>query len=187
MAYVCGKASGFTTTFTLYAVNIDGTYEIYPLGTAPFTIAQLHADSYMPIAAGDFDGDGYDELAVYCFGDSTAAAQWGSSDNTGKPVYQTDVDGNAIDKQNRRIDADGYLIAVLNDSLTWRRIAMLFLQCERYKGFRHDLPSLRDRNGEKRHGYAHGSRGLRAHEPLHRRALYRHGRAEQQRRRGGQL
>jgi len=124
VAYVCGKASGFTTTFTLYAVNIDGTYEIYPLGTAPFTIAQLHADSYMPIAAGDFDGDGYDELAVYCFGDSTAAAQWGSSDNTGKPVYQTDVDGNAIDKQNRRIDADGYLIAVLNDSLTWRRIAM---------------------------------------------------------------
>jgi len=124
VAYVCGKATGYTTVFTLYVVNKDSSLVTsYPLGTAPFVLAQIHADSYMPIAAGDFDGDGYDELAVYCFGDSTKT-QWGSSDDLTKPVYTTDADGNAVDAKGKRINADGYLI----DAATKLRLDILWTE-----------------------------------------------------------
>ena len=114
-----GKTS--RSAFTLYVTNKDGIVSsVYDLGTTPFVLLRHQADAYMPLAAGDFDGDGRDELAVYCFGDSTAPKQWGS---TPVPYYQTDDDGNAVDKQSRRIDSNGYLIAALADGTTWCRIA----------------------------------------------------------------
>lgn len=98
-------------TFTLYVASKDGVVSsVYNLGTAPFLLLTHQADAYMPLAAGDYDGDGKDELAAYCFGDSTKSAQWGSSTDTTKPYYKTNTDGNLVDNQNRRINADGYLI-----------------------------------------------------------------------------
>ena len=108
-------------SYTLYVASKDGIISsVYNLGTTPFVLLTHQADAYMPLAAGDYDGDGCDELAVYCFGDNTAPKQWGS---TSTPYYQTDTDGNLVDNKNRRIDTNGYLIATLADGTTWCRIA----------------------------------------------------------------
>ena len=121
VAYLYAKYTWTPTesTFTLYVANKDGVVSsVYNLGTAPFILRTHQADAYMPLAAGDYDGDGRDELAVYCFGDSTKTAQWGSATDTTKPYYKTDTAGNPVDKNNKRINADGYLI----DAATGLRI-----------------------------------------------------------------
>lgn len=96
------------STFTLYVASKNGVVSsVYNLGKVPFLMLTHQADAYMPLAAGDYDGDGRDELAVCCYGDSTKPMQWGS---TTAPYYKTDVHNNAVDNQYRRIDANGCLL-----------------------------------------------------------------------------
>jgi uncharacterized repeat protein (TIGR02543 family) len=126
VAYLCGKnhyasdadwkPNASCSVYSLYVTDKNGHVSAqYGLGTAPFVLLTHQADAYLPLAAGDYDGDGEDELAVYCFGDSSAAKQWGS---TTAPYYKTDAAGNAVDNQYRRINDDGYLI----DAATGLRI-----------------------------------------------------------------
>lgn len=79
MAYICCRRdnSAKVSKFVLYVANADNEYKSYELGTLPFPLLGYYAEAYMPLTAGDFDGDGCEELAVYNYSDSTKEKQWG--------------------------------------------------------------------------------------------------------------
>ena len=126
IAYLCASHSakaGGSYDFTLYVVSQTDTVTVsYSLGTVMFSIFEYQQDCYMPLAAGDFDGDGCEELAVYHFSENSEHP-WGTYESTdaagGTTIYAESVSDNpaytADGDSVYKLDASGDRLYLHND------------------------------------------------------------------------
>lgn len=119
--YVSGYAGGDGTIIYLRIYDATQKTQIWhttTVGYLRFDIEEWQADAYMQISAGDYNGDGKDELAVYCPTDATRTSNDMALSSTSSYValyevrnWGTKEDPN-VDYQEMTMDSTRYYINV---------------------------------------------------------------------------
>ena len=119
--YVSGYAGGDGTIIYLRIYDATQKTQMWhttTVGYLRFDIEEWQADAYMQISAGDFNGDGKDELAVYCPTDATKTSNDMALSSTSSYValYEVNNWGTKedpdVDYQEMTMDSTRYYINV---------------------------------------------------------------------------